>query len=238
MTAIELKEHIFQFCKANYNEENVVKYSHYFKRDYNAWGLTSPQIRAKVKEILRTKQINLDVVVEATPLIIKNGKHEEVMIALLLIEAFSKKYTRETFYEISYWFSISIDNWALADVTGMFILSYFLKQSVLVPADFIPWITSPYKFQRRCVPVAFIKLLKTTNDFSLLFKIIEPLMADPEREVHQGTGWFLREAWKIKKVETEKFLLKWKEKSPRLIIQYACEKMTKEEKSQFKKIKK
>ena len=62
-------------------------------------------------------------------------------------------------------------------------------------------------------------------------------MNDKEREVHQGAGWFLREAWKIERNETEAFLYKWKETAPRLIIQYATEKMTKDEKMKFKKSK-
>jgi len=59
---------------------------------------------------------------------------------------------------------------------------------------------------------------------SILF--VEKLMTDSEREVHQGMGWFLREAWKINSSEVEPFLEKWKDTAPRLIIQYACEKMT------------
>ena len=47
-----------------------------------------------------------------------------------------------------------------------------------------------------------IELLKTTTDYANLFAFIEPLMLDSERMVHQGLGWFLREAWKLKKKET------------------------------------
>lgn len=60
-------------------------------------------------------------------------------------------------------------------------------------------------------------------------------MLDAERVVHQGLGWFLREAWKIKKEETESFLLKWKNQAPRLIYQYATEKMSTEEKNVLRK---
>lgn len=237
MTAKELQAHILQFCKANYNEANVIKYSNYFKGEYNAWGLTSPQIREKVKEMLKANQLSLNVLIDAIPLIMKNGKHEELTIAILLLEGFAKNFSKKTFFETTKWYARSIDNWALADMMGMFILSRFLKQAIIIPDDFKPWITSPYKFQRRCVPVALIKILKTKKDFSELFALIEPLMIDSEREVHQGCGWFLREAWKIKREDTEKFLSKWKDKSPRLIMQYACEKMTVEEKQRFKKAK-
>ena len=66
---------------------------------------------------------------------------------------------------------------------------------------------------------------------------VEKLMTDPEREVHQGMGWFLREAWKINSAEVEPFLLKYKDSAPRLIIQYACEKMTAENKQRFRRTK-
>jgi 3-methyladenine DNA glycosylase AlkD len=60
-------------------------------------------------------------------------------------------------------------------------------------------------------------------------------MMDPEREVHQGLGWFLREAWKKQPQVTETFLFKWKNSAARLIFQYATEKMTAEEKQRFRK---
>jgi 3-methyladenine DNA glycosylase AlkD len=50
-------------------------------------------------------------------------------------------------------------------------------------------------------------------------------------------GWFLREAWKVNAAEVEAFLLKYKDSAPRLIIQYACEKMTPENKQRFKRAK-
>jgi 3-methyladenine DNA glycosylase AlkD len=56
--------------------------------------------------------------------------------------------------------------------------------------------------------------------------------------VHQGIGWYLREAWKLTPEPTEAFLLKWKETAARLIFQYACEKMTKEKKELFRRSKK
>ncbi len=104
-------------------------------------------------------------------------------------------------------------------------------------SDLSSWLDSPFKFQRRCVPVTLIKHMKKTRQVMPSIIFVEKLMADPEREVHQGMGWFLREAWKISPAEVEPFLEKWKETAPRLIIQYACEKMTKEDKQRFRRTK-
>ena len=85
---------------------------------------------------------------------------------------------------------------------------------------------SPHKYMRRAVPVMLIKALESRKDLKPFFRVIEPLMHDEERVVQQGTGWFLREAWKRNPKPVEAFLLKHKETAARLIYQYATEKMT------------
>ncbi|NJK86472.1 MAG: DNA alkylation repair protein [Bacteroidales bacterium] len=102
--------------------------------------------------------------------------------------------------------------------------------------NFTSWLNSQNSFQRRTVPVTFIKYIKKNKpDFKEVFHFLQPLMTDPDREVQQGIGWFLREAWKINASSTENFLLEWKNTAPRLIFQYACEKMSTENKQRFKR---
>ncbi len=239
MTADQLISEIIQYCKANANAENVVKSQRFFKEPHEFYGLSSPQLNAKVKELLKTSDITLDILVQATNILVKSTKYEVPAIGLLLINGLGKQFTKETFATIATWYTIGIDNWAHADVLGMMVLPQFMLKGIIPINAFKAWITSPYKFQRRSVPVTLIKVLKNnkTADFNPFFTFIEPLMTDNEREVHQGVGWFLREAWKIQPEPTEKFLLKWKDKAPRLIIQYATEKMTKEHKERFKRVK-
>ena len=230
----ELINDIRQYCQENENRENALKYTRYFKEAPDSYGLSQPQMNEKAKQLLKEKSLTLDTVLKAIPALLK-GKYEETTIALLLVNGFEKQYTKSLFLEISNWFGFSIYNWAHADTLGMFILPKFFKNKIINEQDFESWIKSPYKFQRRCVPVTLIKTLKTRNDFKILFGFLEPLITDPEREVHQGMGWFLRECWELKPQETEEFLMKWKEKSPRLIIQYATEKMSAEEKLGFRR---
>jgi 3-methyladenine DNA glycosylase AlkD len=63
------------------------------------------------------------------------------------------------------------------------------------------------------------------------------MMLDEERVVHQGLGWFLREAWKRQPEPVERFLLEFKDCAPRLIFQYATEKMPPADKVRFRKAK-
>jgi Predicted DNA alkylation repair enzyme len=237
MTSIELVEEIRSYCAANASEEQVAKSQRFFKEEFIGYGLTAPQVHTKVKDLLKSGEINLPTVLEAIPDLMASQKYEEISFGLLLLNGLWRQFTPETFHEIGNWFAVSINNWAHADTLGMFVLPKFLEKKIVKPDEFDSWLDSPYKFQRRCVPVTLIKHIKKTKEVTPSILFVEKLMTDPEREVHQGMGWFLREAWKISPSEVEPFLLKYKDSAPRLIFQYACEKMTAENKLRFRKTK-
>jgi len=237
--APDIRKKIRDYCEHLANSDNVTKYRRYFKEGlYNGHGLTAPQIYEGAKILLKDPAITLAALLESAPEIISKGKYEETSIMMLSVKGFQKIYSRETFASISSWYKYGINNWAHADTLGMLILPLFLKKGIVGIEDFKIWLSSDNKFQRRSVPVTLIKILKTHDNYVELFNFIECLMSDPEREVHQGTGWFLREAWKIKPGITEQFLLKWKDTAPRLIFQYAAEKMNTTDKARFRRPKK
>jgi 3-methyladenine DNA glycosylase AlkD len=239
MTSQQYIQDIRTFCQANASKANAEKYSRYFKDGlYNGYGLTAPMMYEKAKEILTKEGLTIQIVMEAAPELIRAGKSEEISIMMLTVRGLRKHFTKDTFYLIEKWFSTGIDNWAHADTLGSMLIPEFMLKGIITIEDLRTWLTATNKYQRRCVPVSLIKTLKTSPDYKELFRFIECLMTDPEREVHQGTGWFLREAWKKKPEETETFLMKWKETAPRLIFQYATEKMTAAGKASFRRTRK
>jgi len=236
MTVHELITDFRGFCNANTNEDNVKKYSRYFKGEFHAYGVGKPLMEAKIKELVHEKDVTLDLILEAAPPLIAAEKYEEASFAMLLTDEFDKQFSRDVFDHIGLWFSVGIHNWAHADLLGMLILPKFMAKEIVGIEDFNPWLSAENPFQRRTVAVTLIKHIKKHHEAIVpLFAFLEPLMSDPIREVHQGIGWYLREAWKINPEATELFLLKWKETAPRLIFQYACEKMTKEKKESFRR---
>ena len=237
MSPAELALEIRSYCVANADAERLQKSQRFFKEEFVGYGLTAPQVYSKVKEMLKIGDFDLKAIQEAAPVLMKDRMFEEISMGLLLLDGLWKQFAPETFQTINNWFSFSITNWAHADTLGMLILPKFLDKKIVEMNDFRPWLDSPFKFQRRCVPVTLIKHMKKTRQVMPSILFVEKLMTDPEREVHQGMGWFLREAWKISPAEVETFLEKWKDTAPRLIIQYACEKMIPENKLRFKRSK-
>ena len=235
MKAKELYSDIKTFCKKNADNKNVEKYARYFKGGFNGYGLASGLIENKVKEYKSEPWMNINLVYEVSRLLIPEEKYELPGFALHLLNSFSKEFDFNTFKEVEHWFSLGINNWAHTDGIVQFLFPVFWKKEIIQLSDLSDWRKAKNKFQRRCVPVAMIKLLKHENNFNKMFHFIDPMMMDPEREVHQGLGWFLRECWKKEPKQTEEFLVKWKNDCARLIIQYATEKIPKEGRIKFRK---
>lgn len=238
MEPIKIVEEIRNFCQNNADEKVIVKYGRYFKEGYDAYGVAYDFIEKKLKEILSREHFSLPLSLEVAKILIPSGKYEEMSFACSLTKNCKKEFTIETFHAIEEWFELGINNWAHTDFICGEITPYFLEKGIVDLSAFASWRTAENKFQRRAVPVSFIKPFKKGWDLFEMIDFIDPLMMDKERVVHQGLGWFLRECWKKQPETVEVFLHKWKNDAARLIFQYATEKMTKEYRLQFRKEKK
>ena len=235
MKAIELAEDIRTYCRANADKAQVKKYARFFTEGYDAYGLSKEAFQNKVRSLVNEKKVTMQQVLRAGKRLVKSGKYEETNFAICLLAEFSDRFDDTILPAVEQWFQVGIVNWAHCDILCGTLMPPLFEKKIILLEDLSDWRTAKNKYQRRAVPVAMLHLLKTAKSFTLLFAFLEPLMTDSKEKVQQGLGWFLREAWKIKPKETETFLLKWKDKSPRIIFQYATEKMTAEQKKRFKK---
>jgi len=237
-TPESLRSEIIAFCEANADEAIVKKYSRYFREGYDAYGVAYPVFIEKVRSLMKQPGMDLDFVLKTSRLLIPGPKYELTSFALMMTRSLKKQFTPDTFKEIGHWFDLGIRNWGHTDALCSEIISVFLLKKIVEYSALENWKSGSNKFQRRAVPVSLIKLMKNTKEVEGYVSFIEPLMMDPERVVHQGVGWFLREAWKIQPAPVEVFLMKYKITAPRLIFQYATEKMDPGHKQRFRKEKK
>jgi 3-methyladenine DNA glycosylase AlkD len=230
---------IRSFCATNANQAQAKRYERFFNEGYDAYGIPKD-----VWEENRTFVFNkygelfgLEGLLDLGDLLFESGKYEEGSFAIVSIMPLLDQFTPEAFQRVGIWLQCGVRNWAHADILCGEVLGPCLKKGSIPFSAISDWRHSNSKWQRRAVPVSLLALLKTSAKTALLIKFIEPLMLDPERVVNQGMGWFLREAWKKDPAPVEEILLKWKDKAPRLIFQYATEKMTPAQKLRFRKSK-
>ena len=238
MTKIEEKFKIIRkFCENNINPDNIKKYARYFTEGYDAYGLGQTIYEEQKEKWLAAweNELSLDDYISLGDKLVSTGKYEEASFAIGFIEAKKDQLTSNYFAEIGNWLEKGIVNWGHTDVLPGRVLSYFISKKIVTIDALKDWIKSDSKWKRRSVPVILIDALNVDVPLEKLFRIIEPLMLDSEKFVQKGLGWFLREAWKIHPEKTEDFLLKWKDTCGRTIIQYATEKMDKENRSRFRR---
>jgi 3-methyladenine DNA glycosylase AlkD len=230
---------IRQFLSANGDPAIVAKYGRYFTEGYDAYGVPDGVLRAKRGDWLEKyrDEWGLDGFLDVSDVLWSSGKYEAGWLAIYFPLQFKSEFRPETLHRVAHWFEVGVRNWAHTDTVCYDITGVFLTKPIVPLEAFGPWRESPYKFQRRAVPVTMLAVLKKEKDYAPLLDFLRPLMMDEEKVVRQGLGWFLREAWKLQREPVEAFLLEWKDRAPRLIYQYATEKMTPEEKARFRRAK-
>lgn len=230
---------IRSFFNKNSDEKIVKKYARYFKEGFDGYG-----IETKIFERQRDIWIegwkvdmSLEKYLDLGDEFMRTGRFEEKSIAIAFVASERKNYTPKTFDRIGNWFEMGISNWATTDVLCMLVLSSFLIDHIISFDDLKPWTNSKSEWKRRAVPVILVELLKVDLEPSVALSTIEPLMLDDSEYVQKGIGTLLRGLWKKNSEEIENFLLEWKDNCGRKIVHYTTEKMDKEHRKKFKRIK-
>jgi len=232
-----LQKEISDFCIANSNADLVKKYSRYFKDGYDAYGVDGKLMEPEFIRLKTIYQLTPDEVFDLCDCLFK-GKYEETAFGIMFIKDQVSLCQKVHFDALKRLMELYVTNWAHTDVLCMETLPMFFFNKLVSINDLSDWRISPSPWVRRAVPVSLIYYTKKEpQPIAELLAFINTMITDKEKPVHQGLGWFLREKWKKNPVEVEDYLLKIKDFAPRTIIQYATEKMDKEKKKLFKKLK-
>jgi 3-methyladenine DNA glycosylase AlkD len=232
-------EEIRDFCEASSDPDIIKKYQRYFKEGYDGYGIDDKVFKRQIEIWVEQwkDEMTIESYLTLGDELMKNGRFDEKHVAISFVKSSRKDFSKNTFNRVGDWFDCGINNWATTDVLCMLVLSSLLFDKVIDFNDLKSWIDSKSEWKRRAVPVALIELDKLTNDLNPLeaIELVTPLMLDDSEYVQKGIGTLLRGLWKKYPSQIEVFLMKWKDKCGRLIIQYSTEKMDKEHRKKFRK---
>lgn len=232
---------IRDFYESNSNPQIIKKIEKFFKDGYDGYGIETKLAEKQVNKWIKEWGGSLSMAdcLQLGDALMRQGRYDEKNLAIAFLRSKRTDFSKETFRRLNYWFEVGINNWATTDVLCWYIISIMLADKVIDFNDLKPWNDAVSPWQRRSVPVALYELLKIEKELNpdAVFQLVEPLMLDGNEYVQKGLGTLFREMWKYDPSEIEAFLLKWKDVCGRLIIQYATEKMTPENRSKFKKSK-
>lgn len=231
---------IRSFYKKNSDPLVVEKYSRFFREGYRAYGV-NPEIQSK--EIQKwidqlEDEFTLKDYKKLFVGLFESGMNEETSTVIRFLTNLERYYSKSLFAQIRAWIGKYFTNWAQTDSVCKYVLREFILRKIVSYNDLIAWHTHKSKWVRRAVPVTTVEAFYKEQKITPVLKVGNLLIDDPVREVGQGVGWMLRDAWKIYPDRIEKLLKKHVKTGNRTAYQYACEKMDKEYRLQFRRPKK
>lgn len=236
-----LAAEIRAYCEVHSEPAKAGKWARYFREGYDAWGLLdkdNPLFTTQEEAWFTTyRRMGVDGFLKLGEILFRSPKYEEGALAIRFLTRFREELDVTALRGIERWFEAGIRNWAHTDALCAGVLAPLVAAGRIPWRRLGPWRESGFKYQRRAVPVSLLPLVKKNRHVRPLLEFFQPMMMDPERVVHQGLGWFLREAWKAQPAPVEALLAAWKDRAPRLIYQYATEKMSMEARARFKRAK-
>lgn len=234
---MQLLEIIRKFLDENRNPAVKDKYSRYFVEGYDPYGtdgkLLDEHRRGWFSEY--DNKLGLDGFIRLGDRLVASGKYEEVFLAFWFVTRYPAHLNKNIFPRLAAWLETGICNWAMVDSFSLDVCAPFILKQVITLEDMAGWRLSTSKWMRRSAAVTLIRPGKHGMPVSDILGFIRPMMMDEEKVVRQGLGWLLRELWKIDRLQVEDFLMEYKDTCGRLIIQYATEKMTPDEKERFRR---
>lgn len=200
----------------------------YFKEQIRPIGVRFSDVRkitSKYFDLLK-KEWKYEDFVSLSEKLLKDGWMEEGAMAFGIMEKLNKQFTEETFYLFEKWLNKYVNNWAHCDELSNHLIGETVSKYPKFINNLIEWTKSKNRWIRRSSAVSLILPARKGLFLKEIFKISESLMLDEDDMVQKGVGWLLKESSRKHEKEVVRFLLKWKNKTSRLVLRYATEKMS------------
>lgn len=160
--------------------------------------------------------------------------HEERLIALLiLVFQFQKADMARKEKIVKFYLKNTkrVNNWDLVDLSARKILGAYLLEKK--DNSLIFRLAKSHNLWERRIAVLACAVFIGQKKFGEILKVSEMLLQDKEDLIHKAIGWMLREVGKRDKKAGIDFLQKNYLKMPRVMLRYAIEKFSAEERKIF-----
>jgi len=196
----------------------------FFKEEIKSHGWYTAPLRRAVRncrrEILR--EHDFEFLTEIADQLFSGEVLEEKVAGIFLLEALDAKCGDREFKMFESWLN-RISSWADHDGLVHYLIAPMVAAKPARVKAVFRWAKSPKRWHRRAACVALIRGARAKMFFSQIVKLSDSLLADEDDMVQKGLGWLLREAAKFDPKRTVPYLMKIRQRAPRLVLRAACE---------------
>lgn len=234
----EIIAKIRQELEENIDDDYKKQSFKFFKEKVKIIGVRTPIVKKIAgKHFQEIKNYKKKEIFNFCEKLLKTGKYEEITIAFDWAFRLQKQYQISDFFIFEKWLKKYITNWAFCDDFCTHTFGHFISQF----PEFLPKIEklakSKNRWSRRASAVVLIYSIRRKKYFDNVFKISDILLLDRDDLVQKGYGWMLKETSNIYPDQVFKYIIKNKEKMPKVALRYAIEKLPIDLKLKIKSLK-
>ena len=223
-TPAQVAAQVRRALKQGGSTEHATGVQWFFKEEIKSHGWYTAALRRAVRncrrEILR--EHDFDFLVQVADDLFSGSVLEEKIAAVSLIEKLDGKCGDREFKLFEAWLG-RISSWADHDGLVHCLISPMIASDPSRAKNVFRWAKSPNRWHRRAACVALIRGARAKMLFSEIVKLSDSLLADQDDMVQKGLGWLLRETTKFDAKRTVPYLMKIRDRAPRLVLRTACE---------------
>ncbi len=223
-TPTAIAAQIRQTLKDGGSSEHAAGVQWFFKDQVKSHGWYTADLRRAARGFRREirKEFGLDFLIDVADQLFSGSVLEDKVVAVFLLENLDAEFDGREFKLFESWLD-RISNWADHD---SLVHDLIAPMAVAKPArvkNVMRWAKSQDRWHRRAACVALIRGSRQKLFFTEITKLSDSLLADNDDLVRKGLGWLLRETAKYDPKRTVPYLMKIRERAPRLVLRTACE---------------
>jgi 3-methyladenine DNA glycosylase AlkD len=147
---------------------------------------------------------------------------EEKNFAVLLLEGLTERFGDREYRMFEAWLP-RISSWADHDALVHYLIAPMIAAKPTRVSRVFRWAKSRDRWFRRAACVALIQGTRQKKFFPEIKRLSDQLLSDEDDMVQKGLGWLLRETAKADSKRTVPYLMRIRQRAPRLVLRTACE---------------
>jgi 3-methyladenine DNA glycosylase AlkD len=196
----------------------------FFKEEIKSHGWYTAALRKAAGQIRRelAREQGSDFVVKVADQLFSGRNLEEKVFAVFLLEKQTKTLGDKEFQRLASWLD-RVSSWADHDALVHDVLAPMVAAEPVRCRQVFLWAKSRNRWRRRAACVVLIRGAREHLFFREIVQLSNQLLNDKDDMVQKGLGWLLRETAKADPKRAVPYLMKIREKAPRLVLRTACE---------------
>ena len=216
--------HIRRVLKDGGSAPHAEGVQRFFKEEIKSRGWYTAELRKVAVRFRRTlvKERGLEFLVQVADRLFAGRVLEEKTFAVLLLQTLTDDLGETEFRLFESWLA-RIRNWADHDGLVHYLIAPMIAAEPKRVANVFRWAKSRDRWHRRAACVGLIQGTRQKMFFPEIVRLSNFLLSDEDDMVQKGLGWLLRETAKADPKKTVPYLMKIRERVPRLVLRTACE---------------